>query len=873
MKKRLIIALMAVSLVFPQMAFAEDSTEITESSSVVEAVQDSLNTEDADTYTLSSAQELVEFAQMSRDSSAAFKGKTIVLDADIDLSGIDWQPIRLSGATFDGQNHTITGLTISGRSEAGFIGAATDVNIRNIKFSGCKIDGGYALGVVAGRITGGSIENCSVSGSSITGNSINIGGIVGYTQSGAEIKNCSFADGSVTGVSQVGGITGGNCVQSAYGGSITGCTVSAQIQGTGMRIGGIAGWFKSSDESGLIDSCRFSGSITNSASGMGNNAVGGIAGYLEGTVKNSFVSGSVSSSTDFIGGIAGNINRGLITSCVSEASVSCTADNTGGIVGNLKYAQIENSYSTGDISGRYYVGGIAGNMQSDSADVSNCYTAGSVNGASYVGGIVGRMQNGASVSYSFVLGDVTDTGNCGGGIAGGVSNGSISSCMVFSQSVSVGNGYAGRIAGYVGTGAFSECYVSNGIQFVGGEITKEGADTQNGQAVSAAEAAMDSTLFSADVWTLRSGYYPKLASLDKEGLPSQEREIPNAFFSLIIEKYLNDEIADMERDYKLLPDGAETGTEGISVDGRIPAGIYKLYDGDTDTGIIVDGTEGDVSVSVSYYTVAFYDGENKFGEDTPQAEQIILAGQLPQQVEAPYKEGMLFRGWKTDAALSEDFSFESAVTAPTVVYAAFEAVDKTIAVDKINIAFGTEKVGYEKPSAETVTVTNNGNVQITLSVGEVGNFEISELSAETLMPGEAASFTIAPKAGLAEGTYEELLILSVDGNEVSTIELKFKVEKTEAKDPEEDDKKPGGDDTKKPGTTTKPSITTKPGITKPSITTKPGTTVNKGKTTISKTGTGAKTGDNTEAMPLVILLGLSSAILAGGLAFSKKKNK
>ena len=90
-------------------------------------------------------------------------------------------------------------------------------------------------------------------------------------------------------------------------------------------------------------------------------------------------------------------------------------DEVGGLVGYLadyKTPRVEQSYSTGLISGRDSVGGLVGRLGVGSS-ITNSFATGAVNGASGVGGLVGTFfdyyVNGQRGSYLFATGFVTAT--------------------------------------------------------------------------------------------------------------------------------------------------------------------------------------------------------------------------------------------------------------------------------------------------------------------------------------------------------------------------------------------------------------------------------------------------------------------------------
>ena len=96
----------------------------------------------------------------------------------------------------------------------------------------------------------------------------------------------------------------------------------------------------------------------------------------------------------------------------------------------------------------------------------------------------------------------------------------------------------------------------------------------------------------------------------------------------------------------------------------------------------------------------------------------------------------------------------------------------TISVDKAKLDFGTAQLGYTQPAAQTVTITNTGNQQVTVKLPIATNFDIAagkgfENGSATIEPNGTATFTVQPKAGLAVGQYaEELTINNTNAGEV-----------------------------------------------------------------------------------------------------------
>lgn len=91
--------------------------------------------------------------------------------------------------------------------------------------------------------------------------------------------------------------------------------------------------------------------------------------------------------------------------------------------------------------------------------------------------------------------------------------------------------------------------------------------------------------------------------------------------------------------------------------------------------------------------------------------------------------------------------------------------------------FGSVYTGYAQPAAQTVTVTNTGNQTLNLEQpASTKSFEVGTLSRTPLAPGEKATFTVQPKAGLAAGVYREEIQVSDSGNVTLSIPVSFSVQ-------------------------------------------------------------------------------------------------
>ena len=122
---------------------------------------------------------------------------------------------------------------------------------------------------------------------------------------------------------------------------------------------------------------------------------------------------------------------------VVNAHVTSSA-YTGSLVG-VNLGTVSNSYSSGAMSGAWFIGGLVGYNQ---GTVSNSYSAGNVTSDNGVGGLAGG--NSGTVSNSYAIGRVTGSESTGGLL--GTNNGTV----VYSYSLGnvTGNSRVGGLVGY-----------------------------------------------------------------------------------------------------------------------------------------------------------------------------------------------------------------------------------------------------------------------------------------------------------------------------------------------------------------------------------------------------------------------------------------
>ena len=262
--------------------------------------------EDGNTYEVYNADGLLAWNKAVQGNLSL----NCTLTDDINLTGKEWTPIgdydnRYTG-TFDGGNHTISGLTVTGSDEyAGLFGyiGKDGGTVKNVVLENVQITSDYQYGYV--------------------------GGVAGYSR--GNIENCSVS-GSVSSRCTAGGVVG-----QQFGGSITLCGSSATVKGTG-EVGGVAG---KTDNSATLTACYATGNVTFERASTINTFAGGVVG-LNGTgsiLTACYATGNVTGTgtgtgSCYVGGVTGDNASGTLTACYhATGTVSGPDGATGGVTG------------------------------------------------------------------------------------------------------------------------------------------------------------------------------------------------------------------------------------------------------------------------------------------------------------------------------------------------------------------------------------------------------------------------------------------------------------------------------------------------------------------------------------------------------------
>ena len=267
MKKRIGSLLLILALCFtllPTAAFAEETPSFGGGTGTQE-----------DPWLIASQADLIALAEFLNSGNAEqfdadatgvgnCHGYYFKQTADIDLTGVTWEPIGYSGnyyfaGNYDGDGHTISNATSTGKNDAdGFatagifgwvaFGSVENLHVKNANFVATGQNNYSYVGGIAGLCYESSIKNCSVVDSSMESkrdeNNNCAGSIVGYSYNGT-FEKCAAENNRVTSMAYAGGFVGEQA-DNKNGGKSTftncytaNCTVTAKTDKTnGLSFAG-----------------------------------------------------------------------------------------------------------------------------------------------------------------------------------------------------------------------------------------------------------------------------------------------------------------------------------------------------------------------------------------------------------------------------------------------------------------------------------------------------------------------------------------------------------------------------------------------------------------------------------------------------------
>ena len=297
--------------------------------------------DDGDTIYINSVSDLLSLARNCAYDQWSV-GKTVILQKDLSLEGMLWEPIPSFSGQFKGSGHTISDLTITGQySPAGLFGIVEEQgSIESLSVRGV-VSVSDSADTTTGGIVGinhGTLISCQFTGV-VTGDS-EVGGIVGRNESEGTIDH-STARAIVTGKSSTGGIAGYNL------GAITGCTnvgsINTEYQEASLDTDGFTAKMVDQINNKMAAA---DDDATNSVTNVATDT-GGIAGRSSGMILTSVNTGNIGyEHVGYnVGGIVGRTD-GLVSGCVNQGCVLGRKD-VGGIAGQAEpYRELDLSKDT-----------------------------------------------------------------------------------------------------------------------------------------------------------------------------------------------------------------------------------------------------------------------------------------------------------------------------------------------------------------------------------------------------------------------------------------------------------------------------------------------------------------------------------------------
>jgi trimeric autotransporter adhesin len=352
-----------------------------------------------------------------------------------------------SAATVGTVTNSYSTGTVSGSGSriGGLIGQSLTNLIDSWSSSNVTVSGTTAqnIGGLVGEmfVASTSITNSYATGT-VSGGAYAIGGMIGYVDNSTVSIILSYATGAVSTSVASGEAMGG--LVGVLAGSVNNSYATGTVTGGVRYTGGLIGRALSS--SSIITS-RANGNVSTTQAGAGY--VGGLVGYVEGSLTSSFATGSVTATSAFrVGGLAGQVDSS-VSDVYATGNVTAGGDIVAGLIGYTIGATVSNSYATGNVTNTTSnrTGGLIG---VSSTHVINSYATGAVSGPAVVGGLIGEHSGSANTTNSYATGAVTMTTNniFAGGLVGSASTGTISNSYS-TGTVTAGN--SGLIGGLVGS--------------------------------------------------------------------------------------------------------------------------------------------------------------------------------------------------------------------------------------------------------------------------------------------------------------------------------------------------------------------------------------------------------------------------------------
>lgn len=278
-----------------------------------------------------------------------------------------------------------------------------------------KISGDNNIGGIVGRANNTNISNVAnqqiVNGNDVTG------GIAGKIDNTKIINSANTLNShqdhnlNITGNNYVGGIVGS--IVNSVGNSELKYNINKSAIRGNYAIGGIAGYVEGTNTT--IENCYNEDSITYDENDFTTHDIiavrtaGGIVGDASNTtIKNSINVAEVCIIESAAGGIAGALKNSTVNNCAVQQGIKVDITNwKHSFTEGYKYSIYKNKANPVIEDRNYeriytpgYIGSIVGNIaqgNDEKTEIKKCFVGTSVIGGAYVGGVVGRIGAGGTV--------------------------------------------------------------------------------------------------------------------------------------------------------------------------------------------------------------------------------------------------------------------------------------------------------------------------------------------------------------------------------------------------------------------------------------------------------------------------------------------
>jgi hypothetical protein len=401
-----------------------------------------------------------DIATLAQDIQTNRKGLyALAKDYDASIDGVyQMSPIQgLPDGVFEGLGHVISNLAIDPVDETNLVGffkqiggreTIRDIGLENVNIAAPAFAEQWIVGALVastgnGKRGGGAIINSYSTGSIVLGPG-----------------DLSYA----------GGLVGFNDYQSSIIGSHSDCSVSTTGSGFSRFTGGLAGY-----NQGVVSNSYATGTVN-------GDKVGGLVGWNAGpanpgTIANSYVTGTM--TLQFASGGGGLVyeNSGTISNSYTNIALTSTGGPTAGLVA-INEGAIMHSHALGSVAshGTEQTAESAGLVAYNNGSIEQSWASGSVSAAgpgAFLGGLVGFDDDDGYIDRSFATTSVTAQadGSVVGGLVGrseGTVLNSYALGAVSSTDTSQVGGFVGQYAAFSMTSSYSAGAVSGRGKFTGG---------------------------------------------------------------------------------------------------------------------------------------------------------------------------------------------------------------------------------------------------------------------------------------------------------------------------------------------------------------------------------------------------------------------